>query len=1263
MLAVIEACFQRRRTVLAVLTVILISGTQAYRIIPKESSPDVPIPFILVHLFHHGISPEDSERMLARPIEKELRAIEGVKEMTATAAEGTAAIVLEFDAGFDNEKALSDVREKVDKAKAELPEETEEPVVSEVNIALFPILVVSLSGDLPERALVKLARDLRDKIEGLAEVLEVDIGGDREEVVELIVNPAALEMYELNQQDIIQFTARNNRLVAAGALDAGAGRLAVKVPGLFETAEDILNLPVKVRGDRVIKLRDVAAVRKTFKEAQGCARLNGQPSVSLEVKKRMGENVIATVRKVRELVEAEKRSWPGGVAVNYSQDRSEEIKTMLGDLQNNVISAVLLVMLVIVTALGWRTGLLVGTAIPASFLAGILFLSWAGYTMNIVVLFGLILAVGMLVDGAIVVAEFADRRMGGGQGREKAYLAASRRMAWPIIASTATTLAAFLPLLFWPGIVGKFMRFLPVTLIATLSAALAVALVFVPALGSLTGRPESASSGTMRNLTVSEQGNLAELEGLTGWYLRRLAAALRHPFRVVAAAAGLLALVYMLYSASGLGVVFFPDIEPDTAQLFLRMRGNLSADEMDRLTAQAEERVMGVPGVENIYARSRLRAGGRHNMPEDAHGVIQLEFSDWRDRPPPRVILADVRERIAGLPGVGVVPAENKDKDILRLRVEARNRFSAARCAELLEEVKTRLLRRDDFTRIHIESGPPDGDSISSLIGRLDLIPRESDPPLPPQEKPDGFFSLLKYCRDFAERIFPRPFIKPPWEEVEAQARRQLEDFDDMEFRIRPPRNGLPARLEVSSEGRLSWEETGKRLREMADLLRNAQGLSRIEIFSGTQVRQPAELPAGIGFLECHWRRGAPDRRPWKAVYADLEPRLTGLPGIVLEERKQQKGPPTGKAVQIEISSRHPQKIEPALQRVREHLESMEGLTDISDSRPVPAVEWQVKVDRAEAGRYGADIALLGNAIQFISNGLKIGSYRPLETDDEVDIRVRYPLEERSLGGVGRLRVAGAKGLVPVSQFIRHGPAPKVGSIERSDSRRVLKLSAEAEKGVLADNKIKEIKTWLDAEADIDPDVFIQFKGQDEEKKKSQAFLTRAFLAALALMGIILVTQFNSFYQAFLILTAVVLSTVGVLLGLLITGQPFGVVMNGIGIISLAGIVVNNNIVLIDTYNIHRKNGMPAREAVLRTSAQRFRPVLLTAVTTILGLLPMVLKINMDFISREVTFGAPSTQWWSQLSTSVAFGLAFATLLTLVLTPCLLLLGEKKEAR
>ncbi|MEX2409742.1 MAG: efflux RND transporter permease subunit, partial [Rhodovibrionaceae bacterium] len=663
--AIIDAAISHSRTVLATLLMLLIAGTFAYINIPKESDPDVNIPIIYVAMVHSGISPQDAERLLVKPMEQEMTAIEGVKEMRSIAFEGGANVTLEFEAGFDVDQALLDVREKVDLARPELPDDTEEPTVHEVNLSLFPVLVVQLSGQVPERTLLRIARDLQDKVEAIGSILEAEIGGDREEQVELIVDPLRLESYNLDARDILASIDRSNRLVAAGSLDTGVGRNSVKVPGLFEDFQDILDMPVKSDGDAVVRFSDVGTLHATFKDPEGFVRINGQPGLSLEVSKRTGENIIEAIEAVKAVVDRERQYWPEALKVSYSQDKSSNIRTMLSDLQNNVISAIILVMVVIVAALGLRSAGLVGVAIPGSFLTGILVLAVFGLTVNIVVLFSLILAVGMLVDGAIVVTEYADRKMSEGLDKKEAYALAAKRMAWPIIAATATTLAAFLPLLFWPGIVGEFMKFLPITLIATLTASLLMALIFIPTLGAHFGRAGGADPEKMRALRAGEDANIEEIGGFTGRYVRTLRAALKHPVKVVLAAVVLLVGVQVAYGMFGRGVEFFPDVEPESVVIWVHGRGNLAVEERDALLQQVENQILALQRDKQefhaIYSRS-LAASGRQgeDEPEDLIGRIQLEFVDWFSRRSADSIIAEIKQRTSHLAGIHVEAREQE---------------------------------------------------------------------------------------------------------------------------------------------------------------------------------------------------------------------------------------------------------------------------------------------------------------------------------------------------------------------------------------------------------------------------------------------------------------------------------------------------------------------------------------------------------------------------------------------------------------------------
>ena len=646
----IDVAMSRYRTVILGLITIVVAGIYTYITIPKEAEPDIEIPVIYVQMTHDGISPEDAERLLVRPMEQEIRTVEGIKEMVAEAYEGGASVIVEFEAGINTDRALQDIRERVDNAAAELPSETDDPTISEAKLTQEdPMLVLNLAGNVPERSLTRIAENLKEKFEGVSGVLEVNLVGKREELMEVIVDPLAMESYGLDQAQIIQFVANNNKLVAAGALQSTEGRFPVKVPGVFESPQDVLDLPIKAVGDRIVHFKDIAEVRRTYKDAESYARLNGKPALAIEVVQRGGANLIEAIEQVMAIIEEERRYWPDEIEISASRDKSEEVNELLTELQNSVLAAVLLVFIVIIGILGMRSALLVGVAIPGSFLLGILLIGAFGMTINMMVLFALIMAVGLLVDGAIVVTEMADRRLAEGDSRRTAYSRAAIRMSSPIIASTCTTLAAFVPLAFWPGMSGEFMKFLPITLIAVLAASLLMALLIVPTLGSLFGRSGAVSAEERRQLAAAETGDLDTITGLTGRYIRFLRKSLRHPWRSVAAVSGLLMVIYTGFFVLGRGVEYFPEIEPPFAMVDIRARGDLSTDEKDFLVRQVEERIANMPEIEYMYAKT----GGAKGS-EDRIGSITLNFIDWDLRRTANQILADIRARTADLAGITI---------------------------------------------------------------------------------------------------------------------------------------------------------------------------------------------------------------------------------------------------------------------------------------------------------------------------------------------------------------------------------------------------------------------------------------------------------------------------------------------------------------------------------------------------------------------------------------------------------------------------------
>ncbi|HSM19337.1 MAG TPA: efflux RND transporter permease subunit, partial [Hyphomicrobiales bacterium] len=606
MSAILDGIFSQRRAVITILVVMLLAGIAAYLTLPKEANPDIDVPVFYVSVSQQGSSPEDAERLLVRPLESKLRGLDGLKELTAVASEGHAAVILQFDISFQKDEALSDVRDKVDQAKAEFPAEADEPQIFETSFSLIPTIVVVLSGDVPERTLYAHARLLKDEIEAIPSVLEANLSGHREELLEVVIDTLRLESYDISQDELIAAVNLNNRLVPAGFLDSGEARFNVKVPGLFKSAEDVLNLPVKVKGDGVVTLGDVADIRRTFKDPTSYTRFNGRPAIAIAVVKRLGTNIIDNNDQVREVAARFTKDWPETIHVGYTLDLSTFIFEVLGSLESAILTAIALVMIVVVGALGLRSGLLVGLAIPTSFMIGFLLLGLSGQTLNMMTLFGLVLTVGMLVDGAIVIVEYSDRKMAEGLKRKEAYLLAAKRMVWPVFASTATTLAAFLPMLLWPGVTGEFMSYLPMMVIIVLSASLLTALVFLPVLGSLVGKTAATSKDieTAKELAGGSHVDYSEIHGFTGLYVRTLRRLVRHPARVTLAAIALMGGIVYAYSQYGAGIEFFVDEEPQQAILMVSARGNLSARETRDLVVGVEREVLKVDGIKNVYLTS-----------------------------------------------------------------------------------------------------------------------------------------------------------------------------------------------------------------------------------------------------------------------------------------------------------------------------------------------------------------------------------------------------------------------------------------------------------------------------------------------------------------------------------------------------------------------------------------------------------------------------------------------------------------------------------
>ena len=1180
MTGIVDWAASRARMVIAFIILSIMAGAFAYSGLPKEGEPDIEIPALFVSVPFPGISAEDSEKLLVRPMETELSDLDGLKTMTGTAAEGYAIVILEFEFGWDKTKIIADVRAAMTKAEAQFPSGADQYTIDEFNFSEFPIIIVNLTGALPERTLLRVAKDLQDRLEGLEPVLEAALTGHRDEMVEVVIDPLRLEAYNVTAGELIGVVVNNNQLIAAGEIESETGAFAVKIPSSFNDQRDIYDLPVKTDGDRIVTLGDIADIRLTFEDRTGTARFNGENTVALQVVKRKGYNIIDTAKLVSAEVEAERATWPPelreAIRVGTSNDQSRNVESMVSQLEGSVLTAVALVMIVVLASLGTRSALLVGFAIPTSFLLCFALLAVMGVTISNIVMFGLILAVGMLVDGAIVVVEYADKRISEGSGPMRAYVEAAKRMFWPVVSSTATTLCAFLPMLFWPGVPGQFMGMLPVTLIFVLSASLVVALVYLPVMGGVAGRMsrlfERASAGLKRALP---------------WWTR----ALLVPVTLYAMFLGAMQVLnpaYLLGEGTGFGGSVFGAIFFVAAAMASSV--TLGAAKIERRQNRIETGYRRTP-----FGYFIAFIAGNPVMPLVTIGAV--------------VFFVISVFGYFGQNNNGVEFFVDSEPEQAIVYVRARGNLSLAEKDRLVAEVEKVTLETNGV------------DSAFAFAGAGGLNANTGGAAGPNDTIGQVQIELI------------------PWEDRAAFARA----------------NNYP-----------------------------------LEQLDGDVVLEK------------------------------LEARLAEIPGIRTEILNLSRGPASAKPVHLRLTSDNWEQLLAATATARAKFEETSGLIDIEDTLPLPGIDWQINVDVEKAGRYGADVATVGGMVQLVTRGLLLDTMRVDSSDEEIEIRVRLPEDDRVLSTLDTLKVRTTDGLVPLSNFITREPVAQLAQINRVDQKRFFDVKAnvapdlfrvvyddagttETQRGftvvralteeeiaagktgdfdiegqpgqyellglpgdvvaevtprlvpITQNERIEVLSEWLETEGALPAGTDWEWTGDQEDQAESQAFLQVGFSAALGLMFIILLAQFNSVYNAVLVLLAVVLSTTGVLIGMLVMDQPFSIIMTGTGIVALAGIVVNNNIVLIDTYQEYSQY-MTRIEAIVRTAEARIRPVLLTTITTMAGLAPMMFGLSLDFIGGGYSIDSPTALWWKQLATAVVFGLGIATVLTLVMTPSMLAL-------
>ncbi|MFO7462352.1 MAG: efflux RND transporter permease subunit [Desulfatiglandales bacterium] len=1021
---------KRQVTVLALLFFIVVAGLYCYLTLPRESFPDITIPYVFVTTEYEGVSPEDMEKLITIPIERKLKGVSDVEEIRSTSAEGISTVAVKFLPGIEIDDALQKVRDKVDQAKQDLPAELpDDPVIQEVNFSDIPVIRVVLSGPFSLRRLQNFAEEFEDRIESIPGVLDARITGGLEREIHVEFDLDRVGAYNVPFSSLINAVTKSNVNMPGGSMDIGDAKYLVRVPEDFKHPSEIFSIVAFVRDGRPVYLRDLAFIHDSFKDPLTRSRLNGETSVTLAVQKRSGENILRVTDEVKKVVDEMRPIMPPALRIDLTSDMSNDVRLMVADLENNILSGLILVLVVIFLFIGGQSAVFVALAIPYSMFITFMLLTGAGETLNMVVLFSLILALGMLVDNAIVIVENIYRHMQQGKSRREAAEIGTDQVAWPVITSTLTTLGAFVPMLFWPGIMGEFMGFLPRTLIMALTASLFVALVINPVLSARYQRAKTL---------VPEKAKPVKETFIKRVYQRLLVWAIHHRLIVVAVSLLLLVLSVGSFALFGKGTEFFPETEPRRAYVHIKAPEGTNLDASDRLVAQVERIVSGYDDIR--YVISSVGSVGGDPFSQGGTGThinrVALDFKDFHDRSRPS--------------------------------------------SEIIKEIRSKV--------------------------------------------------------------------------------------------------------------------------------------------------------------------------------------LANVKGAEVQVEKEQEGPPTGPPVSIEITGQDILLLGDLAAKVRSRIADVPGLVDLKDNFVKGKPEIQVRIDKEKAALMNLDAYTIAYTVKAAVNGVKVGVYR--EGKEEYDILARLPEKDRgSLESLRRITISGPQGEpVPLTSVAEATVESGVGAIMRLDQKRVVTVTGDVS-GRLANDVIRDIDSRLRQDFEWPRGYAYQFTGEQEEQEKAKDFLSKAFVAAIFLILLVLMTQFNSFTTPFIIIASVVLSLIGVFLGLLVTGTAFGVIMTGIGVISLAGVVVNNAIVLISYYRQLMDGGMPSQDALIRAGMVRFRPVMLTAITTILGLLPMATGISFDFRKLVWDIGGESSQWWGPMAVAVIFGLGVATVLTLVVVPVLCSLENSLNRR
>ena len=1024
---------------------IVMMGWNAYMRLPREAAPDVKIPWIIVSVPYIGVSPTDVEGLVTQPLERNLKSLKDIKQITSSSKEGLSTVSVEFEIGVDIDEALRRVRDKVNSTKSELPSDILEPVVTEINISEFPIMYVNIGGPYGVARLKDIADDFKDKIEAVPGVLRADVSGGLEPEVQVNCDVDYLNQYRIGFDDVVNAIKNENVSVPGGSIDTKETSYSVRVPGEYKDVKPIEDIVVKLRGGKPVYVRDVATVRLSFEDRLTYSRLNGNEVVTLAVKKRAGENLVRIADAVKTILDEGKADLPPGLKIDITNDQSIFINRMVRELENSIMTGMFLVILCLFMFFGFKNSLLISTSIPLSMLIGFTVLSVYGITLNFVVLFALVLVLGILVDDAIVVIENIYRHQ---QVYDKppdvAAKEATAEVAIPVITSTLTTVSAFIPLLFWPGVVGDFMKYLPLTLIITLGASLVVAFVISPVQGARWIDYKKEIRKAKENLEhphwykkynpftiVYHKVDEKFFPMAVDKYTVALKWTLSHKWTTIGGAFAFLAVIIVVFMFLNAGIVFFPDTQPNQIGVNIEAPAGTSLE------------------VTNAVARA-------------------------------------LEQRFTGLQG---------RKDI---------------------------------------------EFVVANVGTSDNV------------------------------------------------------FD----------------------------------------------------FGGQGTSNKGQI--AINFFE-------KDKRSQSSVITTEEIRRNsgGIAGAEVKVTKEEMGPPVGAPISVEIAGEDYIMLAGLSAQIQEAMKAIPDIVDVKDNYNTGKPEVTVEVDREKAALLWMSTGQIANTVRSAINGAEASKYRVGE--DEYKIRVRLREDQRvSVEDLKNLNVTfmnqqGKILSVPLVTVADIHKTTGVAAIQRKDQKRVITITADAE-GRLASEVLADVKTKL-ASFDMPNGYTIKYSGEDEEQKKAQDFLMQAFVITLLLVFFVIVTEFNSVKVPFVIMLSVLLSLIGVFIGLLVTFTPFSVIMTGVGVVALAGIVVKNAIVLLDFTKHLRASGFTLDEALIEAGRTRLRPVLLTAGTTVLGIIPLATGFDFDWRAGHFVIGAESADFWRPLGVAIIFGLTVSTFLTLVIVP------------